>query len=252
MGTYTTNYNLFMPTVGEQGWGTLVNENFSTIDTTMAELNTRLTAVENEVNGDLSCTSLTTSGTITSTGLITANGGIDTEALTTTSISNNGTITSTGLITAIGGIDGNLTGFLFVKGTIETVGDVVYATSAAQSLSSSDRSGSVVVNPYVISFPDVYEIVSGVAYCRKSDVTGNEADYLKTVSFYNGTGASLTLRYSSPSTSSTTVSIGNNKTSTFSWKAGETYTYSYTGGSYVGNYTISIAAKSVYVKFARP
>ena len=35
MGTYTTNYNLFMPTIGEQGWGTLVNENFSIIDTTM-------------------------------------------------------------------------------------------------------------------------------------------------------------------------------------------------------------------------
>ena len=32
MGTYTTNKNLFMPTVGEQGWGTLVNNNFSTID----------------------------------------------------------------------------------------------------------------------------------------------------------------------------------------------------------------------------
>ena len=35
MGTYTTNYNLFMPSVGEQGWGELVNGNFTTIDTTM-------------------------------------------------------------------------------------------------------------------------------------------------------------------------------------------------------------------------
>lgn len=35
MGTYTTNYNLFMPTVGETGWGELVNGNFTTIDTTM-------------------------------------------------------------------------------------------------------------------------------------------------------------------------------------------------------------------------
>ena len=70
MGTYTTNYNLFMPSVGEQGWGELVNENFSTIDTTMKGLNTRLTsvetygsritAIENEVNGNLSCTSITT------------------------------------------------------------------------------------------------------------------------------------------------------------------------------------------------
>ena len=70
MGTYTTNYNLFMPSVGEQGWGELVNENFTTIDTTMDGLNTRLTsvetygsritAIENEVNGNLSCTSITT------------------------------------------------------------------------------------------------------------------------------------------------------------------------------------------------
>lgn len=46
MGTYTTNYNLFMPTVGEQGWGDLVNGNFSTIDTTMKGLDTRLTPLE--------------------------------------------------------------------------------------------------------------------------------------------------------------------------------------------------------------
>ena len=76
MGTYTTNYQLFMPSIGEQGWGELVNGNFTTIDITMGDLNTRLTAVENEVDGNLSCTSVTTSGTITSTGLITANGGI--------------------------------------------------------------------------------------------------------------------------------------------------------------------------------
>ena len=105
MGTYTTNYNLFLPTIGEQGWGTLVNGNFTTIDITMAGLNTRLIAVENEVNGALNCTSVTTSGTITSTGKITGNGGIGTTSLTTSS-----TITSTGLITANGGIKGNLTG----------------------------------------------------------------------------------------------------------------------------------------------
>ena len=99
MGTYTTNYNLFMPTVGEQGWGTLVNGNFSTIDTTLNGLDTRLTAVESEVNGNLSCTSVTTSGKVT------ANGGVGTTSLTTSS-----TITSTGLITGNGGFKGNLTG----------------------------------------------------------------------------------------------------------------------------------------------
>ena len=47
MGTYTTNYNLFMPTVGETGWGELVNGNFTTIDTTMKGLNNRIETLEN-------------------------------------------------------------------------------------------------------------------------------------------------------------------------------------------------------------
>ena len=34
MGTYTTNLDLYKPSVGEQGWGTLVNENFDKIDAT--------------------------------------------------------------------------------------------------------------------------------------------------------------------------------------------------------------------------
>ena len=34
MGTYTTNLELYKPSVGEQGWGTLVNENFDKIDAT--------------------------------------------------------------------------------------------------------------------------------------------------------------------------------------------------------------------------
>ena len=91
MGTYTTNYNLFMPTIGEQGWGDLVNGNFITIDTTMKGLDgrietlesetdaiastvngfgSRITAIENEVNGALSCTSVTTTGNITVGGTI--------------------------------------------------------------------------------------------------------------------------------------------------------------------------------------
>ena len=89
MGTYTTNYNLFMPTVGETGWGTLVNGNFTTIDTTMKGLDTRITAIENEVNGNLSCTGVTTSGKVT------ANGGVGTTSLTAS-----GNITSSGTISA--------------------------------------------------------------------------------------------------------------------------------------------------------
>ena len=32
MGTYTPNYNLYIPEVGETGWGSLVNQNFVSID----------------------------------------------------------------------------------------------------------------------------------------------------------------------------------------------------------------------------
>ena len=77
MGTYTSNYNLFMPSIGEQGWGELVNNNFSTIDTAMAGLNIRMGTAETNI------TSLTTRmGTAETT--ITSNksriGTLETEA----------------------------------------------------------------------------------------------------------------------------------------------------------------------------
>ena len=52
MGTYTTNYQLYTPTVGETGWGTLVNGNFSTIDTIMKGLDTRIGAHYTVTQGD--------------------------------------------------------------------------------------------------------------------------------------------------------------------------------------------------------
>ena len=51
MGTYTTNYNLFLPSIGEQGWGELVNGNFITIDTTIKGLDTRIGTLETK--GDI-------------------------------------------------------------------------------------------------------------------------------------------------------------------------------------------------------
>ena len=100
MGTYTNNYNLFMPSVGETGWGTLVNTNFTTIDTTMKGLSNRITAMENEVNGALSCTSVTTSGKITGNGGIAGTTGTFSGAVTGTSfngipLKTSGTITVT-------------------------------------------------------------------------------------------------------------------------------------------------------------
>ena len=135
MGTYTTNKNLFIPTVGETGWGTLVNGNFETIDNFLKPITVSGSTyiftgshVGNQSGGSVSATSITNSGTSTFTGKITANGGIGTTSLTTSStitstgkITSNGgigtttlttssTITSTGLIAANGGVKGNLTG----------------------------------------------------------------------------------------------------------------------------------------------
>ena len=114
MGTYTTNKNLFMPTVGETGWGTLVNNNFTTIDTFLKPITVSGSTytftgnhVGNQSGGSVSATSITNNGTLTQkgtstfTGKITANGGIGTTSLTTSS-----TITSTGKITGNGGIAG--------------------------------------------------------------------------------------------------------------------------------------------------
>ena len=98
MGTYTTNYQLYMPTIGETGWGTLINGNYQIIDTTMKSLSNRITAVENEVNGALSCTSVTTSGKITGNGGIAGTTGTFSGAVTAASF--NGVILkSSGTIT---------------------------------------------------------------------------------------------------------------------------------------------------------
>lgn len=153
MGTYTTNKELFMPTVGEQGWGTLVNGNFETIDSFLKPITVSgstytftgnhvgnqsggsisATSITNSgiltntgtstftgkitANGGIGTTSLTTSSTITSTGKITANGGIGCKALTATSISNSGNMTNTGTLTS--------TGKIYANGGIEGVTSMV-------------------------------------------------------------------------------------------------------------------------------
>ena len=72
MGTYTTNKNLFMPTVGETGWGTLVNTNFSTIDTYLKPISLSGSTytftgkhVGNQSGGSISATTGTFSGAVT-------------------------------------------------------------------------------------------------------------------------------------------------------------------------------------------
>ena len=78
MGTYTSNYNLYMPTVGETGWGELVNGNFSTIDTTIKGLDTRLSGLESRIEGVEEVTSIIEvdeNNNVTFPGSVTAIGG---------------------------------------------------------------------------------------------------------------------------------------------------------------------------------
>ena len=162
MGTYTTNKNLFMPSVGEQGWGTLVNENFSTIDTFLKPITvsgSTYTFTGNQTGGTISATSITNSGTLTNTGKITANGGIGTTSLTTSS-----TITSTGLITANSGLKGNLTGNVTgnVSGSATSLNKTVTIGVSSTSISF------VAAAPFVIG-PWIY----GVKYSGSVKATAS-------------------------------------------------------------------------------
>ena len=104
MGTYSTNKNLFMPSVGETGWGTLVNNNFSTIDTFLKPITVSGSTytftgnhVGNQSGGSISATSISNSGTLTNTGKITANGGLAGGAISGTTGTFSGNITSDNL-----------------------------------------------------------------------------------------------------------------------------------------------------------
>lgn len=81
MGTYTTNYNLFMPSIGEQGWGELVNGNFTTIDTTMSGLNARVGTLETEADA--------VETTVTAIEQVVSNGNVN-----SSNINNSGSITT--------------------------------------------------------------------------------------------------------------------------------------------------------------
>ena len=124
MGTYTTNKNLFMPTVGETGWGTLVNNNFSTIDTFLKPITVSGSTytftgnhVGNQSGGSVSATSITNSGTLTNTGKI-----------------NGATITSTKFNGATIDASGNITG---AKGTFS--GDVSGGHAIFKSIKGCHR-----------------------------------------------------------------------------------------------------------------
>lgn len=276
MGTYTTNKNLFMPTVGETGWGTLVNENFSIIDTFLKPITVSGSTytftgshVGNQSGGTITATKITNSGTLTNTGKITGNGGIGTTSLTTSS-----TITSTGIVNANGGVKGNLTGnvtgLLFVKGVVGTSGDEDYATLAAQSSTNSNKTYYTISSPlsftiknYSIGYGNPQRHTWGV-YTRRSDLSGTTSPSTSsrsvTFTVKNETSGprTPTLYYKLSSASSYTsiafssIASGANGTKTLNLAPG-TYNFYINQENFLYLQQVSVAAGTTYkVKYATP
>lgn len=182
MGTYTANKNLYMPSVGETGWGTLMNTNLSTIDNFLKPITVSGSTytftgnhVGNQSGGSISATSITNSGTLTNTGKITANGGIGTTSLTTSS-----TITSTGKITGNGGIS--------TKALTATTGTFSGAvTGASFNGVVLKNSGTITVTPTNTIggyLPLVYGTTYSLTFCMLPLLSGT-TKYSGSIKFRN-------------------------------------------------------------------
>lgn len=158
MGTYTTNKELFMPSIGEQGWGELVNGNFETIDTYLKPISLSGSTytftgnhVGNQSGGSISATSITNSGTLTQTG----------------------TSTFMGQITASEKIKGNLSGFLFVPATIgEGSPTYAYASSVEVGITYIGTSPLAITIPELKIVATEYTKVDNGIYIYRNDVKG--------------------------------------------------------------------------------
>ena len=197
MGTYTTNYNLFMPSVGETGWGTLVNGNFTTIDSTMKSLSNRITAVENEVNGALSCTSVTTSGKVT------ANGGI-----TSTTGTFSGTVTGNKLIVSaskvgviefmdvsIGRYIGENVTSVDISSYIVSTGSIVPQNAFMTVIARTESSGTRVLNIGINGKTYSYTVTGTTNKTYASDVNVAFPTSLTMTSPSNGVAMTVTVGF---------------------------------------------------------
>lgn len=220
MGTYTTNKELFMPSVGEQGWGTLVNNNFSIIDTLLKPIAVSGSTytftgnlVGNQSGGSISATSITNSGTLTNTGKITANGGIGTTSLTTSStITSTGKITAnggieckaltqtgastfTGLITANGGVKGNLTGKLILSSVGSNSNNIKVYTASCSNPSSTIASGDSLSITITLPAGSVTRYNTGILTYNVSDSSILSASSATcTIKFYKPSGSERSYR----------------------------------------------------------
>ena len=219
MGTYTTNKNLFMPTVGEQGWGELVNNNFSTIDNFLKPIT---------VSGS----------TYTFTGNLTGNVMGDV----------------TGNLT--GNVTGDVNGFLFIKGTIGSSGDVVYATGNTATYSPSGNGLSFTVPGCTVTFGNPHKVSHGI-YCRRSDLTDTSSSVTRKIRFNNtNEDAVLAFVYNIDNGGNqTSDSVGAGRYYEITAKVGSIinilYAINESYGGYNRKYTASVVAGNcLYVKYA--
>ena len=152
MGTYTTNYNLFMPSVGEQGWGELVNGNFATIDTTMSGLNTRMGTAETNI------TSLTTRMGTAETTIASNKSRIGTLETDTNAVEARVTVLENGEFNGEVSAE-TFNGALYVNGSYEDTGIGSYEIiSSASETSNTGNNGSnktITINSGNITINDI-------------------------------------------------------------------------------------------------
>ena len=197
MGTYTTNYNLFMPSIGEQGWGELVNNNFSTIDITMADLNTRMGTAETNI------VSLTTRME-TAEPIITSNtsriGTLETETDAVDSrikvFEDNISFDSNGNIVGnvVGNVTGNVNGYILAPYTAASSGSVkMQSVPASNSVYIAPRaSGNFATFEFIVPAAEStllgYGVKNGIYVSEGSSISLSVYVVMeKTTTYVNGT-----------------------------------------------------------------
>lgn len=182
MGTYTSNYNLFMPSLGEQGWGELVNNNFSIIDTTMKGFDNVLSKMT--WDGD----------NVTFPGSVAANGGFNLGSLGTINTESgligglyfNNAVTIAG---SIAGTNSNTKTYIYKANPI--CNDVTFYNYIRVANGWSGATGKVTVNGV-----EVFNYSFGTANSSGSKsvtVTLNDGDEI--VATVQGNGAAVAEDY---------------------------------------------------------
>lgn len=220
----------------------------------ISDFEAKVEEIAGGASGDITSTSITNSGTITSTGLITANGGVK------------GNLT--GNVT--GNITGIATGKLYVRAKTTTSkknNDVTYATITAQSTtvtldryaSGYTNSSTLTVGGYSkVSMSYPYQLSPGIYIPSSSYFTdtvpssvSRTATLTVTVTSYSTNAGNAIAKLYVNGTEVTSVSrtgkTDGSKSVTYTVTSGSSVYFSFNGGDTIGaKATLSIAAPSPY------